>query len=393
MIEQRVSRRPSVGLPRVVGTEMAASTGNALKVSGLSKSFGSIEVLKNFCVEVRTGEFLTLLGPSGCGKTTLLNLIAGFFPPDDGLIEIEGVDVTAVPAHRRNTAMMFQNYALFPHLTVANNVAFGLRMRMKLDRKEIEKRVAAALMQVKMGGTQNRQVHQLSGGQQQRVALARALVLKPALLLLDEPLSNLDANLREAMQVELRSLQREIGITTILVTHDQVEAFVVSDRIAVLHEGRLEQLGTPADIYRTPASRKIADFIGKINSVSGRLVAAGVFEGDLGGGQRLRAAVNSTSPVGTIGELLIRPEHIHFSKEAAAKKGQELTGNLISEIYLGAAILLQFEDRRNDIHGSPPRCTSDRPRSSLCQLASSRSLLLADQSNEKQWLIKPPTKA
>ena len=322
---------------------MVAVTGTALQVSNVSKSFGQVEVLRNFSIEVRSGEFLTLLGPSGCGKTTLLNLIAGFFPPDDGLIKIEGADVTAVPAHRRNTAMMFQNYALFPHLTVANNVAFGLRMRTRFAREEIGKRVAGALEQVKMGGMQNRYVQQLSGGQQQRVALARALVLKPALLLLDEPLSNLDANLREAMQVELRSLQRDIGITTILVTHDQVEAFVVSDRIAVVHEGRLEQLGTPAEIYRIPASRKIADFIGKMNWISGRLVSAGLFEADLGGGQRIRIAVNSASPAGTAGDLLVRPEHIRFATEPATPAAEELIGTVISQIYLGAATSYNFK--------------------------------------------------
>ena len=242
---------------------MASAAGTALRVANISKAFGQTEVLKNFSLEVRHGEFLTLLGPSGCGKTTLLNLIAGFFPADRGSIEIEGADVTAVPAYRRNTAMVFQSYALFPHLTVADNVAFGLRMRTQLGRGEIAKRVTEALDLVKLSGLQGRYPQQLSGGQQQRVALARALILKPALLLLDEPLSNLDANLREAMQVELRSLQRDLGVTTLLVTHDQVEAFVVSDRIAVMQEGHLEQLGSPSDIYRGPASRGVANFVGR----------------------------------------------------------------------------------------------------------------------------------
>ena len=184
--------------------------------------------------------------------------------------------------------MMFQNYALFPHLTVANNVAFGLRMRKRLNRAETESRVAEVLELVQMGGMQGRYPQQLSGGQQQRIALARALVLKPALLLLDEPLSNLDSNLRDSMQVELRLLQRRLAITTILVTHDQAEAFAVSDRIAVMQEGRLEQLGTPSEIYRGPVSRKIANFVGRMNWIKGRIAKDGMFEADLGNGMKMR---------------------------------------------------------------------------------------------------------
>ena len=314
---------------------MAPNTQSVLRATNVSKAFDKVEVLKNFSLEVRQGEFLTLLGPSGCGKTTLLNLIAGFFPPDRGLIEIEGVDVTAVPAYRRNTAMMFQSYALFPHLTVEHNVGFGLRMRAKLSRAEIAKRVSEALEMVKMGGMQNRYPQQLSGGQQQRVALARALILKPALLLLDEPLSNLDANLREAMQVELRSLQRDIGITTILVTHDQVEAFVVSDRIAVMQNGLLEQLGTPNEIYRGPVSRRIANFIGRMNWIPGHLVDDQLFDADLGGGVRLRVPVSTTKPAGTAGDLMVRPEHIRLELEPASAVDGTLTGTIMSQIYVG----------------------------------------------------------
>jgi putative spermidine/putrescine transport system ATP-binding protein len=314
---------------------MASVAGHELRVAGVSKRFDEVEVLKDLSLDVRAGEFLTLLGPSGCGKTTLLNLIAGFFHPDRGTIEIEGIDVTAVSAHRRNTAMMFQSYALFPHLTVADNVAFGLRMRTRLNRAEREKRVAEALDLVQMDGMQGRYPQQLSGGQQQRIALARAIVVKPAVLLLDEPLSNLDANLRDAMQLELRSLQRRLAITTILVTHDQAEAFAVSDRIAVMQEGRLEQLGTPSEIYRDPVSRKIANFVGRMNWIAGRIANDGVFEADLGNGVRIRAPVKTESRAGTAGDLMLRPEHIRLTPDTGAGAEDVLVGKVVSQTYLG----------------------------------------------------------
>jgi ABC-type Fe3+/spermidine/putrescine transport system ATPase subunit len=342
---------------------MAPVVGHSLRVTGVAKRFDQVEVLKNLSLDVRAGEFLTLLGPSGCGKTTLLNLIAGFFPPDRGTIEIEGVDVTGTPAHRRNTAMMFQNYALFPHLTVGNNVAFGLRMRTQLSTAEIELRVAEVLDLVQMGGMQGRYPQQLSGGQQQRIALARALVLKPALLLLDEPLSNLDANLRDSMQVELRLLQRRLAITTILVTHDQGEAFAVSDRIAVVQEGRLEQLGTPSEIYRGPASRKIANFVGRMNWIAGQIANDGVFEADLGGGIKMRTAVRTQSRAGTAGDLMLRPEHIRLTPAASSGAGDALVGNVVSQIYLGAMTFCHVRVGNMTLvahHMGPPVAGRDR---------------------------------
>jgi ABC-type Fe3+/spermidine/putrescine transport system ATPase subunit len=305
-----------------------------LRLSKVSMSFGPVSVLKDLDIEVYEGEFLTLLGPSGCGKTTTLNLIAGFFPPYAGTIEIGGEDVTTMPAYRRNTAMVFQNYALFPHLNVAGNVSFGLRMRGSVGKAEMLKRVAAALDLVKMGGMQARYPHELSGGQQQRVALARALVVEPALLLLDEPLSNLDKNLREGMQIELHNLQRTINVTTILVTHDQEEAFVVSDRVAVMHEGRLEQLGTPTEIYRTPRTQAVANFIGRMNWLKGRIVAPNQFEGSLGGGAAFRTAVKTASPAGTEGFLLLRPEHVRLSASPTGA-AHEVPGTVTSQVYLG----------------------------------------------------------
>jgi ABC-type Fe3+/spermidine/putrescine transport system ATPase subunit len=307
--------------------------GPALCLTSLAKSFDMNVVLADFSLEVHDGEFLTLLGPSGCGKTTLLNLIAGFYAPDQGRIEIGGHDVTSLPAHRRDTAMVFQNYALFPHLSVFENVAFGLRMRKgRLSKADIRRKVDRVLEQVKMGGMQDRYPHSLSGGQQQRVAVARAIVLEPAILLLDEPLSNLDAHLRDAMQLELRGLQREIGITTILVTHDQIEAFVVSDRIALMTAGRLEQLGTPDEIYCTPRSQAVAQFIGRMNRLHGEIVEGGRFRADLGDIPYETQIPGTWSP-GTRGSLLVRPEHVSLSVE---NDGQNVAGTVESSIFLGS---------------------------------------------------------
>ena len=224
-------------------------------------------------LDVRPGEFLTLLGPSGCGKTTTLNMIAGFLTPDRGSIVLDGQDVGGLPPDRRDTAMVFQQYALFPHLTVGQNVAYGLRMR-KRPKAEIRTRVADALDRVGLAGREDRLPLQLSGGQQQRVALARAIVVRPKVLLFDEPLSNLDPKLREQLRLEIKHLQRELGVTSVFVTHDQTEALVMSDRIAVMRDGHIEQLDTPDRIYRDPANAFVAGFIGQSNLVPGVCVAA-----------------------------------------------------------------------------------------------------------------------
>ena len=305
----------------------------ALRLVKVSKTFGHETVLKDLDLEVCNGEFVSLLGPSGCGKTTTLNLIAGFFPPDEGSLELDGIEITTLPAYRRNTAMVFQNYALFPHLTVARNVAFGLRMR-GIPKPELSKRVDEALELVKMGGMQGRYPHELSGGQQQRVALARALVVKPKLLLLDEPLSNLDRKLREEMQIELRNLQRAINVTTILVTHDQEEAFAVSDWIAVLHKGRLVQTGTPSHIYGNPATDTVANFIGRMNWLRGEIIATGTFLADLGDGVSFHMPIRTEKPPGTKGFLLIRPEQVQISKSPATAD-RAIKGEVLSHIYLG----------------------------------------------------------
>jgi len=236
----------------------------------VTKRFGKTTALDDVSLLVRRGELMTLLGPSGCGKTTLLNLVGGFLMPDSGEIAIDGQRITDVPAYRREIGIMFQNYALFPHMNVAANVGYGLRMR-RVAKGEIARRVADALALIKLAGLEDRKPRQLSGGQQQRVALARALVIRPKVLLLDEPFSALDRNLRASMQVELKEIQRKLGVTTIFVTHDQSEALSLSDRIAVVAEGRIRQLGTPDEIYLQPIDRFVASFVGDVNVLRARL--------------------------------------------------------------------------------------------------------------------------
>ena len=236
----------------------------------LFKQFGDTPVVKGVDLVIEDGEFFSLLGPSGCGKTTLLRMIAGFVFPTSGSVHFDDQDVTQMPPNKRNTGMVFQNYALFPHMTVFENVAFGLRTR-QIPKSEIAHRVAAALGRVGLSGLEQRPTPQLSGGQQQRVALARAIVIEPALLLLDEPLSNLDARLRDETRDQIRIVQKQLGITTIYVTHDQEEALAVSDRIAVLSDGVCQQVDTPDTIYRRPANRFVATFMGKMNLLEGHL--------------------------------------------------------------------------------------------------------------------------
>ena len=238
----------------------------ALQLAALTKRFGTLTAVDAIDLSVAPGEFVTLLGPSGCGKTTTLNMIAGFIVPDAGGIRLQGKAVEQQPPFRRDLGLVFQDYALFPHMTVAENVGFGLRMR-RVSRDEMAQRVAQALDLVQLSGLGDRRPLQLSGGQRQRVALARALVIQPAMLLLDEPLSNLDLKLREEMRMEISALQRRLGIATVFVTHDQGEALTMSDRIAVMRQGRIEQIGTPNDIYERPATRFVAGFIGTANLV------------------------------------------------------------------------------------------------------------------------------
>ena len=245
----------------------ALASVSELRLADLEKRYGPTLAVAGIDLEVREGEFMTLLGPSGCGKTTTLGLIAGFFAPTRGEIYIAGKPVAGLPPFKRDIGVVFQDYALFPHMTAGENVGFGLRMR-NVAPAEVEQRVREALELVQLGALGERRPLELSGGQRQRVALARALVIRPALLLLDEPLSNLDLKLREEMRVEIAALQRRLRITTVFVTHDQGEALVMSDRIAVMNAGRIEQVGTPAEIYERPATRFVAEFIGRMNFFS-----------------------------------------------------------------------------------------------------------------------------
>ncbi len=245
-----------------------------IQLRGVQKYYGDYHALRGIDLEIRQGEFFSLLGPSGCGKTTLLRTIAGFESVSEGTLHIDGKNMANVPANERPTNMVFQSYAIFPHLSVAENVGFGLR-RDPRSKEEKAKAVAEALEMVGLGGYGGRAAHALSGGQRQRVALARALILKPKVLLLDEPLSALDKKMRELMQVELIKLQRQVGITFILVTHDQEEALVMSDRIAVMFEGSIGQMADPETLYRRPNSKRVADFIGKMNFLKGRVETVG----------------------------------------------------------------------------------------------------------------------
>lgn len=245
----------------------------ALELCDVSKSFGAVQALQPLNLSIPEGEMLAVLGPSGCGKTTTLRIVAGFEGPDTGSVMIGGRDVTALPPNKRSLGMVFQNYSLFPHMTVGENVAFGLRMRGQ-GAAERDRRVRAMLDMVRLAGFEDRGIHQLSGGQQQRIALARALAPGPRLLLLDEPLGALDKNLREGMQFELRQIQRELGITSILVTHDQEEALTMSDRVAVMSQGAVVQSGPPTEVYDTPHTRFVAEFLGTANVFAGTVAEA-----------------------------------------------------------------------------------------------------------------------
>ena len=277
-----------------------------LGIDRVTKRFGPVVAVNEVSLDIRENEFFALLGPSGCGKTTLLRMLAGFETPNAGRILLDGVDIAPMPPNRRPLNLMFQSYALFPHMTVRQNVAYGLEME-KLARPEIDSRVAAILETTHLAQFANRKPDQLSGGQKQRVALARALVKRPRVLLLDEPLAALDRKLRGAMQLELKRLQHEVGITFIIVTHDQEEALVMSDRMAVLRDGRLLQCDTPHEIYERPADRFVADFIGVMNFASGRIVPGGIEVG----GTRLSGDVPAGASTGATATVAVQIGRAH----------------------------------------------------------------------------------
>jgi iron(III) transport system ATP-binding protein len=317
---------------------VADSTSVAIRLEGVSKRFdhgvkGEVYAVRGVSLIVRPGELLTLLGPSGCGKTTTLRMIAGFQEPDTGRVWIGDQDVTPLMANQRNIGFVFQSYALFPHLTVFENVAYGLRVQRQAD-AEIAHSVGEVLDLVGLAGYDRQMPHQLSGGEQQRVALARAIVVRPRVLLFDEPLSNLDARLRVQMRGEIQRLQKALGITTVYVTHDQEEAMAISDRIAVMHQGVIVQEGSAEALYHRPASEFVAQFIGRTNLLRGRVTAAGPgFEVEVHG-QKLHAAVGTSRPaVGASVTLVLRPESI-----AISTGGRGLSGTVVSRTFLGEKV-------------------------------------------------------
>ena len=318
----------------------------SISIQHLTKRFGTQAVLDDVSLDIEAGELFFLLGPSGCGKTTLLRHIAGFYQPDSGKLFFGEDDVTRLPAHKRGTGMMFQSYALWPHLNVAQNVAFGLEERGR-PQAEIERRVAQALELVKLDGLGPRRISQLSGGQQQRVALARALVVRPRCLLLDEPLSNLDAKLRHEMRSEIRRICKEFGLTGIYVTHDRDEALSMADRMAVMESGRLVQVGTPQQIYRNPANGMVAEFIGETNLIPANVQNAseepGVYEVSTSFGA-LYARANRSDWQPNRGDkvhLSIRPEALCF--EAHKDSRNQMPGHIVDVIYLGATAQYEIQ--------------------------------------------------
>jgi spermidine/putrescine transport system ATP-binding protein len=316
---------------------------SGITLDGVTKRFGSVEAVRSVSLEIREGEFFSLLGPSGCGKTTTLRMIGGFEQPDEGRVLLRGVDVTAVPPNRRNVNMVFQHYALFPHMSIRDNIAFGMRLK-RVDKAEQRERVGEMLRIVRLQGLEKRKPAQLSGGQQQRIALARALVNRPAALLLDEPLGALDVKLRKQMQLELKRIQHELGTTFVYVTHDQEEALAMSDRIAVMNDGVVEQVAPPREIYERPVTAFCADFIGSLNAIDFRVdeVDGGQLVSRVSPTERLVVEAANGHHEGDALKLAVRPERIRIaaSGRPAPEEGSRLEGVVAEVIYLGS--LTQF---------------------------------------------------
>jgi len=307
-----------------------------VQIKGLTKTYGAFTAVSDMTLDVQEGEFLIFLGPSGCGKTTTLRMLAGFIEPDAGSIRLGNREISQEPPHRRNIGLVFQNYALFPHLTIFENVAFGLRRR-KVPEPELKSRVTHALELVDLSHLMDRLPKQLSGGQQQRVAIARAIAIRPDILLFDEPLSNLDARLRLQVRDELRNLQKSLGITTIMVTHDQEEAMSVGDRLVLMRAGLIEQIGSAEQLYQKPASRFVADFIGRANFLTGTPSSDGTFTTN--GGVRLLTATPST----TAKEVLIRPEALRLSRSSDPSLKNDQTARIKKHVFLGGMIEIDIE--------------------------------------------------
>ncbi len=312
----------------------------AVQLSGVTKRFGDVVAVDALDLQIRDGEFFSLLGPSGCGKTTTLRMVAGLEYPTEGSIQIYGEEMGLRPPNKRPINTVFQSYALFPHMTVAKNVAFGLEMQ-KVEASEVVERVARAIDLVRLTGMENRKPTQLSGGQQQRVALARALVNRPKVLLLDEPLGALDLKLRQAMQFELKELQERVGITFVYVTHDQEEALTMSDRIGVMNDGALLQIGTPQEIYEQPQTRFVADFIGETTFVSGVVVGDGVVR--LADGSTVKTSTDAGPGIEVT--LALRPERLFLYPEGdtSVAGGNRLSGTVNRRVYLGNSLFYEVD--------------------------------------------------
>ena len=343
----------------------------AIKAVQITKRFGEVTALKSVSLEIKQGELFFLLGGSGCGKTTLLRCIAGLETPTEGKVYFGEKDVTTLPTHKREAAMVFQSYALWPHMTVGQNIAFGLEER-KVEKKEIQRRVEEALAMVKLEGFAKRGIDQMSGGQQQRVSLARALVVRPKCLLLDEPLSNLDAQLRLEMRSEIRRIVKENNLTGVYVTHDQAEALSMADRMAVMDEGEIVQVGEPDVIYREPVSSYVAGFIGETNLIKGTMAEGGVVEtttAKLSG----KVSVGNWSPaIGAELVLSMRPEAL----EIVSPEGAQLKGKIVERIYLGS--IIQYSVQLGD--GQVVQVTEQNPQ--LIREPGDREVGLAISQND-----------
>ncbi len=382
MAERAQPIKPRLGRKRDFAPWADPAVLPLVRFEQVTKRFGAIRAVDRLALDIFAGEFFALLGPSGCGKTTLLRLLAGFEAPEEGRILLEGADLAGIPPYRRPTNMMFQSYALFPHLSVERNIAFGLEQE-RMPKPQIAARVEEMLALVKLEGFSRRKPDQLSGGERQRVALARALAKRPKVLLLDEPMAALDKKLRAETQFELIELQARLGTTFVIVTHDQEEAMILADRMAVMERGRIVQVGTPAEIYEQPNSRYVADFVGDVNLLEGRLAATGAGESLVhgNGGVALRIAQPVDAAPGALVWVALRPEKVRMGLERPAEAHENaLTGTVVDVGYLGN--LSVYQVRLDD--------------GALMKATRSNQARLVERAigwNDRVWLSWPPEAA